>query len=379
MLENMSIILPSMLIQIRINILSKVKTDIQNTATLIIMPTEKCNFRCTYCYETFEKGKMKQKTGEAIKKYLAREVPKHKNYQLAWFGGEPLLQPQIIWEICEVFEKIKKLHNVSGTTSITTNGFLLKKPIIKKLSSVGVSVYHITVDGPKNLHDNQRVQTTGNPTYETILNNIHKIFKHSDARVVLRININPQNKQLSETITDWIENTIMTKFSYAKDRLNFYIMPIWNATTQSIEGICLTNILDFQQYAKVKNQALKSQGSSLRKDLGKMLNTTGSLSCYAGKPNSYVIGSDGSVYKCTVAVDLPENQIGKIQDDGFLDLDDKKENLWTHGNALTDKNCGNCNFSNACQGIFCPLVRLQTKKSPCPTEKHFANEIINSY
>ena len=35
---------------------------------LIIMPTEQCNFRCKYCYETFEKGKMHQSIQEAIVK-----------------------------------------------------------------------------------------------------------------------------------------------------------------------------------------------------------------------------------------------------------------------------------------------------------------------
>ena len=41
---------------------------------LIILPTEKCNFRCTYCYEDFAIGKMKRETINAVKELIKRRA-----------------------------------------------------------------------------------------------------------------------------------------------------------------------------------------------------------------------------------------------------------------------------------------------------------------
>ena len=56
----------------KMNILSNDKV-----LSIIIMPTEECNFRCKYCYETFKKGKMSNKIQEAILKYVQKNI---KNY-----------------------------------------------------------------------------------------------------------------------------------------------------------------------------------------------------------------------------------------------------------------------------------------------------------
>jgi len=42
---------------------------------LILLPTEKCNFRCTYCYEDFELGRMSDELPGSIEKFVERRVP----------------------------------------------------------------------------------------------------------------------------------------------------------------------------------------------------------------------------------------------------------------------------------------------------------------
>lgn len=103
----------------------------------------------------------------------------------------------------------------------------------------------------------------------------------------------------------------------------------------------------------------------------------GTLSCYAGKPNHYVVGSDGSVYKCTVALDLPENHIGRISESGDLLHSGDREDLWTSANSLTDVVCGKCAFHSSCMGIHCPLERIQTQSQPCPTHKVYIDSLLD--
>jgi uncharacterized protein len=58
--------------------------------------------------------------------------------------------------------------------------------------------------------------------------------------------------------------------------------------------------------------------------------------CYAAKGNAYVIRSDGIVMKCTVAVYDPINHIGKIDDDGSLNIDKSKFLWWMEGFKTQD-------------------------------------------
>jgi uncharacterized protein len=63
---------------------------------LIFLVTEQCNFRCTYCYENFEKGKMSDDVIEGVIKYVEKRGPQLKNLNVHWFGGEPLLALDVI-------------------------------------------------------------------------------------------------------------------------------------------------------------------------------------------------------------------------------------------------------------------------------------------
>jgi len=362
---------------IRDSLLVAISETLNSTASLIVMPTEKCNFRCSYCYETFIRGRMSGSTISSVKSYITKSVPRFKQYQLAWFGGEPMLHPDIIAEVTSHFTETLKASGTQGTASVTTNGYLLKSESLEKLTAAGLSIYHITLDGPKEVHDSQRVAVRGRSTYDRILRNLKLILLESDAKIILRINVYLKDESSTRKIKDWLTQEILVEFDQFRDRLDFYTVPVWDATTTSIDGICLTNLLDFQRFAQLREMVSNVKGSSLRKELSRNFEKFGTLSCYAGSPNSFVIGSDGAVYKCTVALDLPANRVGALTSDGSLDLNEGTAALWTNGNAVTDTTCRGCNFAKACQGIFCPLIRLQTRRPPCPTEKRFAGEIVN--
>src|SRR3954469_1670383 len=66
---------------------------------LTVLPTEKCNFRCTYCYETFEHGRMSSAVESALLRFLERRAADTEHLTLAWFGGEPLLAESTVLAI----------------------------------------------------------------------------------------------------------------------------------------------------------------------------------------------------------------------------------------------------------------------------------------
>ena len=67
-----------------------------NHQRLILMPTEQCNLRCTYCYEDFRHRHMEPRVVTGVKRFLSKRAPKLDLLRIDWFGGEPLLARPIV-------------------------------------------------------------------------------------------------------------------------------------------------------------------------------------------------------------------------------------------------------------------------------------------
>jgi uncharacterized protein len=84
--------------------------------------------------------------------------------------------------------------------------------------------------------------------------------------------------------------------------------------------------------------------------------------------------------KCTVVLDTDErNIVGQIQPSGEMTLDPDKMGLWTEPAFESDKQCQKCIMLPNCQGISCPLVRMNTGESPCvPTRRHAKRQMLET-
>lgn len=355
-----------------------IKEYLATRAALCIMPTEKCNFRCVYCYETFAKGRMNPDVAAGIINYLKRNVANFRSYALAWFGGEPLLQPDLVAAISVKFREIHTRAGVLGSIAVTTNGSLLTDEVLRQLEPADIDLYQVTVDGPMQIHDRQRLQLNGRSTYRLVTDNIERLLAKTAAHVIFRVNLDTSQAEAAGTVSSWLREEIVPRYQTFADRVSYHVVSVWDATTQSVDGICIADLQRFHTWYDVKRSLAEAQGESVLASMAHDVAGIGSLACYAGKPNHYVIGADGAVYKCTVAFDLDENQIGQLHPDGAIALDPDKEAIWVSANSLTDSGCGLCSFHASCMGIACPLTRLQTGQRPCPTHKRFFVEAISS-
>jgi uncharacterized protein len=312
----------------------------------------------------------------AIETFLERVVPNFKTYSLAWFGGEPLLHPDIVVQVSRRFRSLQSRYDSLGSVAITTNGSLLKEDVLRKLKEVDVDLFHVSVDGPRATHNQQRKSQSGEDTYDLILDNIERALDTTECHVLFRINFKQGNRRDAEVVSNWFASEVKPRFHRFGSRFKPHLVSVWNASLTSVDGICLSDAQAFQVWYDLKSSILGSIGTDPLRELAATAAEMGSLACYAGKPNHYVLGSDGSVYKCTVAFKLPENRIGFLSDSGELVLDPKLESVWTSANSLTDPTCSGCAFSASCMGIHCPLTRLQTGAPPCPTEKRFIDTFL---
>src|SRR5580693_1893213 len=96
---------------------------------LIILPTEKCNFRCVYCYEDFKVGRMSEGVQRGIELLLINRAPTLNLLNLSWFGGEPLLARDIVLRLSRHAFSLSKKYGFRLTGGLTTNGYLLNKEL----------------------------------------------------------------------------------------------------------------------------------------------------------------------------------------------------------------------------------------------------------
>lgn len=161
---------------------------------LHILPTEKCNFRCLYCYEDFKIGRMKPEIIKGIKNLIKKRIHELKQLRISWFGGEPLIATHVVLDISHFAKNLAEKNNCLFHFGMTTNGYLLDKNRFDLLINAGINAFQISLDGTEELHNKTRLRADGAGTFNTIWANLLSMA-NSDKQfeVVLRIHVTPEN------------------------------------------------------------------------------------------------------------------------------------------------------------------------------------------
>lgn len=133
--------------------------------------TEKCNMRCKYCiyhegkggYREFGKNDM---TFEVAKLAIDQFLTSSQKEQLyiSFYGGEPLICFDMIKQCTEYCLKAYPDQNVCFT--MTTNATLITEEIASYLASLPLTIITVSLDGPKDIHDSNRVFQNGIGSFE---------------------------------------------------------------------------------------------------------------------------------------------------------------------------------------------------------------------
>ncbi|GIP64213.1 radical SAM/SPASM domain-containing protein [Virgibacillus pantothenticus] len=331
------------------------------TLNLIIMPNEDCNFRCVYCYEDFEKSEMNEKTITGIINYVKNNIHKYEALVVSWFGGEPLISFNVIQKLSKELIEICDSKGVEYMAGITTNGYNLTTEVFTELLRYKVLGYQITLDGTKETHDQFRVGKNGEETFDTIvlnLMNIRDMFEENNFQIMIRSNISEETFPVMYEYIDYI-----SKEFAADERFQMHFVSVKNLKGEQSGDI---HLCDTKELFPFYTQA---QDKGFDFSFYKQTLQPGGSECYAALPGSFVIGSDGMVYKCTVAFNNSLNHVGNIYEDGEMEIYEDRLFLWLSGGANEDSACTSCYFRPSCQGNACPLERIEANKTPCPPVK----------
>lgn len=132
-----------------------------------------CNLACKYCFA--EEGEyhgrralMSFEVGKKALDFLVANSGNRKNLEVDFFGGEPLMNFDVVKQLVEYGRSLEEKHNKKFRFTLTTNGVLLNDDIIefanKEMSNVVLSV-----DGRKEVHDYMRPTRNGKGSYDIIM------------------------------------------------------------------------------------------------------------------------------------------------------------------------------------------------------------------
>ncbi len=321
---------------------------------LILLPTEDCNFRCVYCYEDFQLGRMRPEVQQGVRRLVQGRAPGLKTLEIGWFGGEPLTAYDIVLDLTRYFAHVAKEHDLLLLQHMTTNGYLLTPERFVELHGLGLRNYQVTLDGNEEEHDKKRIGKEGFRTFETIWNNLESMRNSRlDYAVTLRVNLDQENLA---SMPEFIARLAAAFAGDRRFRLHLHRVGRWGGANDA-----RLKILDDERKLLRLYRLARESGLRLALDM-----RPGGMVCYAALPYSFVVRADGRINKCTVALEEDENQVGRILPDGSLLLNQARLRPWILGGSLTDAVCRTCAIRPLCEGNACPWVRIRDGKRSCP-------------
>ncbi len=132
-----------------------------------------CNLNCAYCFASQgkyhgDRAVMSLETAKRALDFLVENSAGRTNLEVDFFGGEPLMNFDMIKELVTYARKIEKPAGKNFRFTLTTNGVLVDDDVIdfanREMSNVVLSL-----DGRKEIHDRYRVDFAGNGSWEKIV------------------------------------------------------------------------------------------------------------------------------------------------------------------------------------------------------------------
>ena len=106
------------------------------------------------------------------------------NLELDFFGGEPLMNFDVVKQVVEYAREQEKLHNKNFRFTITTNGLLLDDEKIDFINREMSNVV-LSLDGRKEVNDLLRVTPNGKGSYDVIVPKYQKLVDRQGGRIII--------------------------------------------------------------------------------------------------------------------------------------------------------------------------------------------------
>ena len=210
---------------------------------LTIAPTLDCNFRCKYCYEKHPKGIMNEETQKKLIEFAEQRLTLAKSLSVTWYGGEPLLAKDVVYNLSEKFIELCQRLGISYDAFMVTNASLMTDEDVENFKKYKINGVQITIDGPKEIHDKRRLHIKNESTFDKLIDRVN-VLLNNDLNVIVRINIDKENINRVEELLDSLKARID---KHSKLKIDFGHVTAFTEICKSIESDCYNN----EQYADI--------------------------------------------------------------------------------------------------------------------------------
>lgn len=309
-----------------------------------ILTTYACNLRCTYCYEgegaktSAGASGMSLQTADQLSEWFEAIVRGNhpKTVEVGWFGGEPLMNKQVIEYLSPLLSRACSKHGAQFIQGIVTNGTLVDERTALMLKDLGIASAQVTLDGPQ-CHDQRRITKTGGPTFHRTVQSIQLLVSHG-FRTVVNITLDMQNEEDIYNLIDFLDGEGL------KDRIAVNVGEVFPSRGNRTYYSRYCHPSSYDQYVSYNSIAEYARGKGFR-----MPDGMGKSLCPRESEAAYIIDPLGDVYKCISSVGQPEFRIGSVTDD-LLGLYRRSSQLTALDVWSSSDDCKSCAFLPLCRG-----------------------------
>lgn len=348
---------------------SRFSSGEEDCINVTIYPTQDCNARCFYCFEQDEhKITMSEMTADAVIDYLFGAILPSDEVIFRWFGGEPLYAANIIDRIitglADRFYGKLNYHSV-----VITNASLIDDAMLEKfLTTWHVRKVQTTIDGYHEEHERRKAYIDGRSnTYEHTIKTIGKLL---DAGIftICRFNLDKLN-------IDDFHRALADLQPYLSNE-NFFV----HATTLRSNGPWKEEYRERyftpSEYPTFYSKVLRDLFDyGFYKDPINILPIRARNVCLACSSSSYVINSEGKLFRCLEHSLSDEEETGDVFNGRKINSAYRK---WFDMTNHLPSKCTTCAFLPCCQG-GCKHYRMHGKPdaSPCLREKFYIETLLD--
>jgi len=140
-----------------------------------------CNLNCSYCFASQgkyhgDRALMSFEVGKQAFDFLIANSGTRRNLEVDFFGGEPLMNFDVVKQLVAYARSIEKEHGKNFRFTLTTNGVLVDDDVIE-FANREMSNVVLSLDGRKEVHDRYRVDYNGNGSWEKIVPKFQKFVE----------------------------------------------------------------------------------------------------------------------------------------------------------------------------------------------------------
>jgi uncharacterized protein len=140
-----------------------------------------CNLNCSYCFASQgkyqgDRALMSFEVGKRAFDFLIENSGTRRNLEVDFFGGEPLMNWDVVKQLVAYARSIEKEHNKNFRFTLTTNGILIDDEVIDFLNREMSNVV-LSLDGRKEVNDHFRRDYAGNGSYDKIVPKFQKLVE----------------------------------------------------------------------------------------------------------------------------------------------------------------------------------------------------------